>query len=56
MKKLKYLPPQLTCINFIPSTLIATSSIYVNQLGTDAEVLTEKRGHWNSSNWDETYE
>lgn len=56
MKKLKYIPPQLTCIKFSASSLLATSTIYVNQVGTDAEVLTGKRGHWSSSNWDETNE
>jgi hypothetical protein len=51
MKKL-YTIPTVTRLDFNTEGVIATSSIPVNNIGTDAEVLNHKRSPWNAEAWE----
>ncbi len=51
MKKL-YTIPTVTTLKLNCEGVIATSSIPINNIGTDAEVLNHKRSPWNAEAWE----
>ena len=50
MKKL-YTTPKTSVVKLQTEGIIAMSNIQVNQVGTDAEPLTNKRNPWEADAW-----
>jgi hypothetical protein len=56
MRKI-YIAPSIEIVQLeMQQQIMTTSTLTLNRMGTDAEVLTNKRGAWSSESWSTLHE